>query len=207
MEIWDHIVEAGKPSGDILGIQYGIVADNQDPLKLQRVQVYDQAKGGKHKSDWLIRGLPFTSFSPPVPKIGDLVSFGYIMGNPHHGCYIGCAVNNVNRPVGADDSITVVLGGVKVSIDPVGNVRVSGAKLIEIKDTQEVNIATTKLVVKTTGDLSLEGKDIKIKGETITYDVPDINFGAPSSAKISGKQVVTLTGVDTRGDTMVDRGW
>lgn len=199
MQMFDHLIDAGKPTGDLLGIQYGIVADNVDPLKLQRVQVYDQAKGGRHRSDWLMRGLPFTSFSPPVPKIGDLVIFGYIMGDPHHGCYLGCVVNNVNRPVGADTDLTVVLGVVTVSLDTKGIVNIKGAK--------EVNVESVKVTVKTTGALSLEADALTIKANTVTYDCPSINLGNPTSAKIAGKNLLTEGAVDTRGDTVNIKGW
>jgi hypothetical protein len=199
MEMFDGILAGSKPTGDLLGIQYGLVADTKDPLGLQRIQVYDQAKGGKHKSDWLIRGLPFTSFSPPVPKVGDLVVFGYILGDPHHGCYFGCAVNNVNRPVGSEDDFTIVLGGVTVSLTTQGIVGIKGAK--------EVNIESTKVTVKTTGDLSLEAKDLTIKADTVKFTCPDTDFGAASSLKVSGKQIATVGAPDGRGDVLTDKGW
>jgi hypothetical protein len=216
MEMFDGILAGTKPTGDILGIQYGIVADNQDPLKLQRVQVYDQAKGGKHKSDWLIRGLPFTSFSPPVPKVGDLVVFGYIMGDPHRGCYLGCGVNNVNKPVGLDTDNTMVLGAARITVSASGainvivaavDITIATSGIVDIKGSTELNIESTKLSVKTTGDFKLEGKDLTIKGETVTYDCPNIDMGSPSSFKVGGKQITTVTAPDSRGDTLVDKGW
>ena len=192
MELFDTILKAGANTGDMLGIQYGIVADVKDPLKLQRIQVYDQAKGGKFKSDWLIRGLPFTSFTPPVPKLGDLVVFGYILGDPHQGCYLGCGVNQVNKPVGGDNDLTVVLGGVTVSISSTGNVAVSGAKVVDIQSTT-VNINTT-------GTLTL-------KANKVTFDSPDIDFGSTGSLKVAGKQVATIGAVDNAGNVITSRGW
>jgi hypothetical protein len=193
MKLFDHIIQANAESSDIQGIMYGIVADIKDPLKLQRVQVYDQSKGGEYKSDWLMRGLPFTSFSPPMPKVGDLVIFGYIMGDPHHGCYLGVVVNNVNKPVGDDKDFTIVLGGATVSI----------------------KASTGDVKVETTGKVDVKGKTVTIEATEqlkflspkVVYDSPDVDLGAPTSVKISGKQVVTLTATDNRGDTLVSKGW
>lgn len=182
--IFDAILAANKPTGTIDTWQYGIVAKNTDPLKLGRVQVYDQAKGGKHLSDWLMRALPFSSFTPPVPKAGDLVLFGYINGDPHTGCYSGVVVNNVNPAVGSDQDITVVLGNTKVTITKDNKVNVTGAA--------EVNISSTKVTLTTTQEL------------TITTPVLTINS---SNAKLNGKDLTTIGAMDTRGDTLVTKGY
>lgn len=193
MDIFDHIIKANTESSDIDGMQYGIVADVKDPLGLQRVQVYDQSKGGKYKSDWLMRGLPFTSFSPPIPKLGDLVIFGYIMGDPHHGCYLGLVVNNNNKPVGSDDDFTIVLGGAKVSIEAVnGNVTVTTSGNVTVKGVK----------------VSIEATDtLTIKSPKVTYEAVDINMGNPSSFVVASKPITTLGAVDNKGDILVSKGY
>ncbi len=192
MDFFDAILASNnKAAVDTLGIQYGIVADIADPLKLQRVQVYDQAKGGNFKSDWLIRGLPFTSFTPPVPKVGDLVIFGYILGDPHHGCYLGCAVNQNNKPVGAEDDITVVLGSTTIKVTLSGNVTVSGAKSVEVK--------ATKVTIDSSEELTL-------KTPKLTIESPNIDV-TTSSYKVAGKQIATVSAVDSRGDSLTSKGW
>lgn len=192
MDFFDAILQANSNAvTDTIGLQYGIVSAVNDPLKLQRVQVYDQAKGGESASDWLIRGLPFTNFTPPVPKVGDLVIFGYILGDPHHGCYLGVAVNEKNKPVGADSDITVLLGSTKVSVKVDGTVTVEGAK--------EVTVKATKVILDTT-------QEITLKSPKLTIESPDINV-TTSSYKVAGKQIATVSAVDSRGDTITSKGW
>ena len=193
MDIFDHIIRANTESSDVPGLQYGIVADIRDPLGLQRVQVYDQTKGGQYKSDWMMRGLPFTSFSPPVPKLGDLVIFGYIMGDPHHGCYLGLVVNNVNRPVGADSDLTIVLGGAKVTIEASnGNVSVTTNGNVVVKG--------AKVTIEATDSLT-------IKAPTVSYQAGNISMGNPGSLTVAGKDLATVGAVDNRGDTLVSKGY
>lgn len=193
IELFDHIIRANTESSDIQGIMYGIVADVDDPLKLQRVQVYDQTKGGIYKSDWMLRGLPFTSFSPPVPRLGDLVIFGYIMGDPHQGCYLGVVVNNVNKPVGDDKDFTIVLGGATVSIrHTTGDVSVT--------TTGSVSVKGARVTIDSEGDLTFKASAIK-------YQAPEIDFGNPDRAVIAGKSVVTLGGKDNAGNTIISKGW
>jgi phage baseplate assembly protein gpV len=195
MELFDRIIKANVETGDILGIQYGIVAAVDDPLGLQRIQVYDQAKGGIHKSDWLIRGLAHTQLSPPIPKLGEMVIFGYIMGDPHHGCYLGMIVNQNNKPVGADDDLTVWLGTAKVSI---------------VAATGDITIITEgKLTATVKGEtITIEAtEELILKSPKVTYDSPTIDMGTPTSVKISGKQVTTIDAVDSRGDTLTSKGW
>ena len=193
MDIFDHIIRANTESSDVPGLQYGIVADIRDPLGLQRVQVYDQTKGGQYKSDWMMRGLPFTSFSPPVPKLGDLVIFGYIMGDPHHGCYLGLVDNNVNRPVGADSDLTIVLGGAKVTIEASnGNVSVTTNGNVVVKG--------AKVTIEATDSLT-------IKAPTVSYQAGNISMGNPGSLTVAGKDLATVGAVDNRGDTLVSKGY
>ena len=193
MDIFDHIIRANTESSDVPGLQYGIVADIRDPLGLQRVQVYDQTKGGQYKSDWMMRGLPFTSFSPPIPKLGDLVIFGYIMGDPHHGCYLGLVVNNVNKPVGSNDDFTIVLGSAKITITAsTGDVTVITGGNVAVKGAKVTIEATDSLV---------------IKSPTVSYQSATISMGNPGSLTVAGKDLSTVGAVDNRGDTLVSKGY
>ena len=193
MDLFDQIIKANTESSDVPGILYGIVADVSDPLKLQRVQVYDQAKGGIYKSDWMMRGLPFTQFSPPVPKVGDLVIFGYIMGDPHQGCYLGLVVNNVNKPVGGDKDFTIVLGGAKVVIEASsGNVTVTTSGNVAVKG----------------ANISIEATNsLTIKSPAVTYDSATISMGNPGSLTVAGKAITTVGAMDTRGDSLTTKGY
>lgn len=205
MDIFDAILAANKPTGTIDTWQYGIVAKNNDPLKLGRLQVYDQAKGGKHLSDWLMRALPFTSFTPPVPKPGDLVLFGYINGDPHTGCYSGVVVNNVNPSVGGDEDITVVLGDTVVSITKDGKVNVTGAT--------EVNVSSTKVTLTATDTITINTPVLNINSPTFSLVSTTLSMSgsglsvSPGTLKVSGKDIATVGASDTRGDTLVTKGY
>lgn len=199
MQIFDAILAANKPTGEIDGTQWGIVADNNDPLKLGRLQVYDQAKGGRYKSDWLFRALPFTSFTPPVPKVGDLVSFGYINGNPHHGCYFGVVCNQVNPAVGSPSDFTIVLGGTKVLIKANGEVSVTNAP--------KVTIDATEVILKASGKLTLDASVLELKAATtFTIQSPTTTMAADGKLRLANKLVAVLGGVDSRGDSIVVSG-
>jgi hypothetical protein len=182
--LFQAVMNANAPKEEQDSWQFGIVADNKDPLKLGRLQVYDQAKGGKYKSSWLFRALPFTSFTPPVPKVGDLVCFGYIDGNPHQGCYSGVIVNNINAAVGGDNDFTIVLGGAKVVITSTGSVSVTNAK--------EVTVEATTVNIKASGSLNLEASTISMTAGTAT---------------LAGKDIAVKGAVDSRGDSLVTKGW
>ena len=220
MELFDQIIaNSNRNDGDIQGLQYGIVADVRDPLKLQRVQVYDQAKGGQYKSDWLLRCLPFTSYSPPIPAVGDLVIFGYISGNPHNGCYLGLGVNQNNSPVGADPDLTIVLGSTKlsiaaatghVSVSTDGNISVltEGNLTAQVKGNVSVS-SKGKLTAESEGEMNLStsGADITIKsGGKLRLVASEVSIEA-GKATIGGKDIAVVGARDNTGDIIVDKGY
>lgn len=201
MDLFDHLIRSTTSDGNIHDLQYGIVANTEDPLKLQRLQVYDSAKGGKFKSGWLLRGLPFTQFSPPVPKLGDLVIFGYIGGDPHMGCYLGVVVNKQNKPVGSDEDFTIVLGSARVTIKASsGDVTVETKGSITATTTADLKVKATKVIIESTEELTLKTPKLKI-------DSADIDLGTPGSAKLAGKSLTVEGARDNRGDTIVNKGW
>lgn len=155
MQLFDSLLKANTESSGLSGLQYGIVASTDDPLNLQRVQVYDQAKGGQYKSDWLMRGLPFGNFSPPMPAAGELVVFGYIDDNPHKGCYLGLIVNNQNKPVGPDSDLTLLLGGTRIAV------KLDGTVVIEAQG--KVSITAPEIAFSTQL-ATIGGKDIATVG-------------------------------------------
>lgn len=198
--LFQAIMNANAPKDEVDSWQFGIVADNKDPLNLGRLQVYDQAKGGKYKSSWLFRALPFSSFTPPVPKVGDLVCFGYINGDPHQGCYNGVIVNNINPAVGGDNDFTIVLGGTTVLISSNGVVSVKGAK--------EVTVEATTVNIKATEDLTINAKNILLKGSSkVAMTTPVVDLGSPGQATLAGKDIVVKGATDSRGDTITVKGW
>ena len=151
MDMFADIIKANQPSGLIQGISIGVVSDVADPLSMQRVQVQDMTKGSKSESDWLFRLLPFTSYSPPVPKVNDLVVIGYIDGNPHKGCYLGVIVNQNNKPVGGNDDLTIVLGGATVKLTSSGVLTAVGVASATIESIGDVKVKSQTLNAEVIG--------------------------------------------------------
>lgn len=133
MEMFQAIIQANQGlSGRVQGVQYGIVATNNDPMRLGRIQVFDASKGGKSVSDWLIRILPFSGFSPPLPAIAETVLIGYVDGDPHNGVYFGNLQNAINPPINTGDDLVVQVGQVSLTIKPDGTVALTGVKSLSL---------------------------------------------------------------------------
>lgn len=205
--LFDDLIAANRPSGLIQGLSFALVAAVDDPLGIQRVQVLDTSKGGIHKTDWLFRALPFTQYSPPVPRVNDLVVIGYINGNPHQGCYLGVVVNNNNKPVGGNSDLTVFLGGAKITLDASGNLNALGLQQVRLECAKDIEATAA-------GKATLTAPMVLIKSSTqITIDSPQITVAASqialnaTSVKINGKDVAVVGGKDSRNDTIVDKGY
>lgn len=190
MDLFKDLVKANTSDGRVNGVLLALVADVNDPLKLQRIQAYDQTKGGQSTTDWLFRCLPHTQYNPPVPKVGDCVIISFIDGDPHKGVYLGVITNQVNPAVGSDSDLTMVLGGVTVTLDPEGRASVKGAK--------EVTIQTDRVTIYSK-EATIGADSFNISADKVTYSC--------QSFKVNGKEVVTVGATDTRGDTIVYRGW
>lgn len=164
-------------NGRVQGIQWGIVADTDDPLELDRIQVLDASKGGKSKSDWLVRVLPFPSISPPLPEIGDTVLISYVEGDPHNGTYLGIPQNNTNPNLHNRTDLVMKVGSTQVAITPEGAVTI---------DATDVTI-NAENVVFNTGDFAIAGaSSVTINGKQVT------TLGAADSDD---------------GDVLVSKGW
>jgi phage gp45-like len=215
MELWDNIIKSNTPDGRILGLSLGVVASTDDPLGIQRLQVYDNAKGGKYLSDWLFRALPYTSYSPPVPKLGDLVIIGYINGDPHKGCYLGVVVNQKNKPVGSNNDLTIVLGTTTIKLSASGDISIDGAANINITNSSNVVVNSTNITINGSQKVEMNAPDIKLKATSgITLEAPSLALKTPlvdtnsiGTFSLGGQRVAVVGATDSRGDTIVSPGW
>jgi phage gp45-like len=215
MELWDNIIKSNTPDGRILGLSLGVVANTDDPLGIQRLQVYDNAKGGKYLSDWLFRALPYTSYSPPVPKLGDLVVIGYINGDPHKGCYLGVVVNQKNKPVGSNDDLTVVLGSTTIKLNASGDVSINGATNINITNSTNVLVSSTNVTINGGDKVKLNAPSIELKAtSSITLEAPSLSLKTPvvdttsiGTFSLGNKRVAVVGATDNTGDIIVNPGW
>lgn len=161
MEIFDAILKANQGlQGRVQGIQYGIVSDTKDPLRLGRIQVFDAAKGGKSTTDWLIRVLPFPGFSPPLPLVGDTVLIGYIDGNPHDGIYFGSLQNAINPVINQGDDLVIQVGQVKVTIKPSGELALEGVTTL--------NTSVDTVAFTDVSSFTINGKEVLTIGSVDT---------------------------------------
>jgi hypothetical protein len=89
--------------GRQFGLQFAIVTNCDDPLKLRRIKVTTESKGGLTETDWLmpVKVLPY--FDPPIPPVGSSVIIAFLDGNPHDGVYLGSTINRTN-PEDTDQS-------------------------------------------------------------------------------------------------------
>lgn len=99
--------------GRSLGLQFGIVTNTDDPLKIRRIKCTIESKGGLTETDWLMALKVIPNYDPPIPPIGSSVILGFIDGNPHDGVYLGSTINQTNTqddgqadPV-ADSTLTI----------------------------------------------------------------------------------------------------
>jgi uncharacterized protein (DUF2345 family) len=111
-------------------------------------------------------------------------------------------VNNRNKPVGSNKDFTIVLGGAKVVIE--GN----GGK-VNIETSSDISLLSTGGAVTVKGtNVTIEGTtQLKLKSPNVSFEAANIDFGSPSSLGTTAKQVVTLGAIDSRGDTIVSKGW
>lgn len=89
--------------GRQFGLQFAIVTNCDDPLKLRRIKVTTESKGGLTETDWLmpVKVLPY--YDPPIPPVGSSVIIAFLDGNPHDGVYLGSTINRTN-PEDTDQS-------------------------------------------------------------------------------------------------------
>jgi hypothetical protein len=82
--------------GRQFGLQFAIVTNCEDPLKLRRIKATTESKGGLTETDWLmpIKVLPY--YDPPIPPVGSSIIIGFLDGNPHDGVYLGSTINRTN---------------------------------------------------------------------------------------------------------------
>ncbi len=171
MEIFKAMLQAEQANlatrdleGRSFGVTFAVVADIEDPLRLNRVRVMLPNNGAKTLSDWLVRVTPTKFYSAPLVSIGDLVLVSFVNGDPKNGCYFG-HINNVPQPPAVDtsatvtaqgdtgyiqtnDSITLVAGQSSFKLTKDGTLEISGVSSVTINGQQ---VATVN-AVDTDGD-------------------------------------------------------
>ncbi len=198
MEIFKALVaaqSANKLTTELEGRSFGcslaVVADIEDPLKIGRIRVMLASKGAKTLTDWLFRLTSSKLVSVPLVDIGDTVVVSFINGDPNSGVYLGVLNNSPQPP----DKPTYT-----VSNNNQTRIEQTPEKLTVYVGKSVVTISDGNITLDTgQGSLNLAGDSMAINFSTVSLNA--------SSVTINGKSVATTSAKDTRGDSLITRGW
>lgn len=239
-EIFETIIESQKANqfslnqlGRVPSLQFAIVTNNVDPMKLRRIKVSTESKGNLTDSPWLLPLRIIPNYDPPLPPIGSSVVVGFLNDDPHDGVYLG-NVNNLTNPPDQTqnnpllDSTHLIEGDLHT---------VTGGK--ELHRTEDTHIITGKTEITIKNDLGAivqltkEGviklkafnTEIVIGGLSGGLGYPSdivlnagndlrINMGGnvldinnASDVSINGHSVVVVGSTDSDGDVNNSRGY
>jgi Type VI secretion system/phage-baseplate injector OB domain len=200
----------------------GVVVRNEDPDKERRVKISDPTNPGL-ESHWLRRVNPFPGFDPPLPGIGDTVLCYWVEGDPSVGFYqsIGNATNKpFQKDSASDDLYQDVPGRQECSTGKDRMETVSKTYTIQVGESFRLqNDAGAYIELATNGVVTIAdafGHRISLGsiGSALKWDLAggQLEIVNASDMKIStsssgGKSIASVGAPDTRGDTLVSRGW
>lgn len=194
----------------------GVVVDNNDPLKLERVRV--QVIGLYEGTDltlfpwcisfkrlWFGSGSGFGEFG--VPRLGSVVAIMLQHGDAHFPIYLGSALEKGNTVPDAATNYPNRYG----FKDPVGNIFFVDMQTHEVKFT---HVSGTVLDIAANGDVSitgvgngtvtvpgtltLQGNLTVIKGTTsITLQTPSLDFAVTGTSQFTGGGSVDISGASS----------
>jgi Type VI secretion system/phage-baseplate injector OB domain len=195
--------------GRSFGLQFAIVTNTADPLQLRRIKCTTESKGGLTETDWLMALKVVPGYDPPIPPVGSSVIIGFIDGNPHDGVYLGSTINRTNPQDQAQsdpvkDNTQTIPGDSLERIDQ--NMTIKVGKKFKLQ-----NDAGAKIILNEDGHIILEdafGNRLTL-GETLSINLPghEMKISGAINVTIANKSVATIGAQDTRGDTLVSRGW
>jgi hypothetical protein len=195
--------------GRSFGLLFAIVSNTADPLQLRRIKCTTEAKGGLTETDWLMAMKVIPGYDPPIPPVGSSVIIAFIDGNPHDGVYLGSTINRTNPQDQAQsdpvrDNSQTIPGDSLERIDQSLTIKVGKTFTLQ-------NDAGAKVILNEDGHVILEdafGNRMTL-GETLTISIPGqvMQVTGASDVTIASKSVATIGAQDTRGDTLVSRGW
>jgi hypothetical protein len=213
-----------------------VVTNNGDPEGLRRVRVaLPQAPA--IESPWLRRSLPWPYVDPPLPAIGQTVLVFSVDGDTMNGWYQSVSnepnppMGKSDAVADYWDSVPgnrrLGTGGDYASVIDGDESREAQSRVTTLKGKDELRADTTIKVeagqsirYETDSGASFEltatgfvvfrdvlGHEIRLgAGGALTWECTDIRFIC-NSATINGKQIATIGAVDSRGDSLISKGW
>lgn len=219
--------------GKINGFQFAFVTDNLDPLRLRRIKVSTESKGGLTNTDWLMPCslIPFTD--PPLPPIDSSVIVGFVNGNPHDGFYVGNVINRTNEPdltqqdpvndatkITPGNNADVTRGKSDFRIDK--DLMIEGGANITIKNDAGCSIKLTSEGAVVIGDafghkLVLGGLSgglgfptdvfMKVGNAVLNMQSETMEIINATDLTINGQSVAVVGALDSDGDTLINKGY
>jgi Type VI secretion system/phage-baseplate injector OB domain len=195
--------------GRCYGLLFAIVTNTADPNQLRRIKCTTESKGGLTETDWLMALKVIPGFDPPIPPVGSSVIIGFINGDPHDGVYLGSTINRTNPQDQAQadpvkDNTQIIPGDSLERIDQSLTIKVGKTFTLQ-------NDAGAKIILNEDGHVILEDafNNRMTLGETLTIALPGntMQVTGASDVTIASKSVATIGAQDSRGDTLVSRGW
>ena len=218
-------------------LQIATVTDNDDPMNLRRVKVTREIQAGQSNSYWAYCGRSLTHIDEPLPEIGSTVLCGLIDGDPHQVVILKTISNDTNptdeeqtNPI--NDHTTAVRGTERINVTENQITKIGGNQNehvdgdIETRSDHKVVIsAKTTITIKNDAGASLTlfangsisfmdnaGRKIYLGGvsDPVAYwdfNNTSIDIINAQNFTINGKSIATVTALDSRGDSLTNRGW
>lgn len=212
-----------------------LVTNNQDVEGRRRIKVALPSSPGL-ESDWIRRLQTQPFVDPPMPVVGQTVMLFYVDGNESNAYYLP-VVNDTNPPANKADVVNdyaETIPGERVvtvrkddtqNIEGVlttnaGDIGVNSEKDVttELKGNffvnalQAITLQAAQYVMFKAGAWAIKifsNGTTQMSGGVLTIDCGGygISFTNCSTLSINGKSIATTSAVDSRGDTIVSRGW
>lgn len=200
-------------NGRSIFIQRAIVTNNNDPDGQRRIKVALASKGGQLESNWMQRCNIAPGVDEPLPKRGQTVLVMSVEGNPHDGVWLGVITNNPNPALDKPDAIAdryqEIDGESKTTTG--ADYKVNCGKSIRLQNSAgaylELNEAGFVVLGDAYGHKWTLGSGTGGSGWEWDAANASINIVNAADFQINGKTVTTLGAIDSRGDSLVQRGW
>lgn len=196
-------------------LQHGVVVDNDDPEQLGRIKVKFPWIG--EETHWIRYLTPHAGAERGwyvLPEINDEVLVGFENGNPDKPIIIGSVWNGKDKPPGEaydsknDVKMFLTKGGNKILIRDEGGKEAIEIVNVDGKNSILMEAAGPDITIKSTGDIAIDGANIKIKGSGDITIEADGNIkgdaGSNMELKAGANMKVEATGTQDVNGAMVN---
>lgn len=213
----------------------GICVDNADPLNKRRIKV-SLSSSPSLSSDW-IRRLDAPGVDANLPPINSTVIVFFVDGLESNGYYLPIindtnppkdkedVVNDYYSSIPGDKNVSVigtdtlnVSGEVAINSEKsitstaTEDVKAYSKRNIFMQALQAITLSAAQYVLLQAGTWAFKlysNGTSEMSGGVLTVNCGGfgINFTNVGTMTINGKSITTLTATDSRGDTIISKGW